>query len=90
MWTESDKRKIDRAIGKAAKRIRDALTTLVSELPESAAPQMAIGLIARELIESEPQLFGWMLDQDELANLPLQRLLEERQTWSTRIKRRVK
>jgi hypothetical protein len=84
MWTEKEERQINRAIEYAATRIEAELEKMLEKLPESAAPQMAMEVLAQLLVESTPELMGWFMtgeqSRETQARLPLARLLEERRT----------
>lgn len=88
MWTKAEERQIDRAIEKAATRIEAELEKMLGKLPESAAPQMAMEVLAKLLADSTPQLMSWFMTGDQnretQARLPLACVLEERRSRSKR------
>ena len=60
----SDKRgeQIDRVVELTASRISAALDKMADDLPEDAAPQMALELVVRKLEELQPWIMGLIMD----------------------------
>ena len=60
---------------------------MIGKLPESAAPQMAMEVLAKMLVDSTPQLMSWFMTGDQnretQARLPPACVLEERR-WRSR------
>jgi hypothetical protein len=59
---EPDWRKVDRAVQRAAAAISRAIDKMVVELPEGAAPQMAMAYLVRMLVPLQTQHMQWMMD----------------------------
>jgi hypothetical protein len=79
--SEQDGRRVDQAVNRAADRISDELEKLVGRLPEWAAPQAAMAMLAEALANKQPQLMHWMTQTDEaresLALIQLARVVED-------------
>jgi hypothetical protein len=71
---------LDRAVEQTAKRISEEMEKLVGELPDGAAPQMAMERLMTCLIERRPQLTLWMVEHfvNELIDDSFDRLANER------------
>jgi hypothetical protein len=59
---EPDWRKVDSAVERAAGAISRAIDKLVADLPEGAAPQMAIAYLVRMLVPLQTQRVQWLMD----------------------------
>jgi hypothetical protein len=58
---ERDWRKANRIIDRTAAVISKAITKMIVDLPECAAPQMAVECVIRELARSAGQSEAWLL-----------------------------
>jgi hypothetical protein len=59
--------RVDRVVERAADRISKELEKMVGALHQDAAPQMAMELLGRRLIERQPQLLAWLELQSKEA-----------------------
>jgi len=56
-----DHHKLDPLVDEAARRIIDAMKTLVRKLPDSVAPEYALELVGATLAERESDLTRWLV-----------------------------
>jgi hypothetical protein len=62
---EFDSRKVDRAVARAGAAISKAIDKMVADLPEGAAPQMAILCLVGELTRLRPVLMQQVIGDHE-------------------------
>ena len=58
--------KIDRVVKQTSDRISGAMDEMVVDLPEGAAPQMAIELVVRELAQQQTWLMGLIMEDPDI------------------------
>jgi hypothetical protein len=87
--SEPNWNRVYRTVDRAAQRISNELEELIAKLPEWAAPQMAMALLALEITRRQPTLVHWLTQTEEakegLAHLPLEKILEARRTRKARL-----
>ena len=64
MFNDREARQIASAICNAAKQITDTLEKMIADLPQGAAPEMAMQCLAVELSDSQPLLVKAMLESE--------------------------
>ena len=64
--TDKWSKAIDRVVDRTATRISDALDKMVRDLPEGAAPQMALGFVVAELTVLQPWLMQLIMEDVDL------------------------
>jgi hypothetical protein len=65
MFNDREARQIASAICNAAKQITDTLEKMIADLPQGAAPEMAMQCLAVELSDSQPLLMKAMLETEQ-------------------------
>ncbi len=74
MFNDREARQIASAICNAAKQITDTLEKMIGDLPQGAAPEMAMQCLAVELSDSQPLLVKAMLESEQARiRLPMVR-----------------
>ena len=59
-------RELDYVVKRTAARVSAALDKMVGDLPEGAAPQMAMELVVRELAKRQPWLMSLIMENADI------------------------
>ncbi|MER8438331.1 hypothetical protein NKH36_00010 [Mesorhizobium sp. M1312] len=60
-----DEKKINRIIARTARRISSELDRMRADLPEEAAPQMALELVLRRLVPLQPAFMTLIMEHED-------------------------